>query len=68
MGLIGLPEAARRMDVRNSSTAKTSLERGGVNLQKINGRAWGVEESDLAKYIAERGEFKRGRPKKVTTA
>ena len=65
MGLIGMTEAARRMGVKNNVSALRALRNAGVPLQRVMEKAMGVEESDLAVYLAKVGENRgKGRPKK----
>ncbi len=62
MTLIGMPEAARRAGVSRNSI-KRALDNAGIPLVEINGKAFAVEDSDLATFIAARGVSPgRGRP------
>ncbi len=62
MGLIGMSEAGRRANMTRPGI-RTALKNAGVTLVEISPRAFAVEESDLAAFIAGRGTYAgRGRP------
>lgn len=63
MTLIGMPEAARRIGASRSSIKRT-LDNAGVPLIAINGKAFAVDEGDLAGFLSARpANYKLGRPR-----
>lgn len=60
--LIGMSEAAKRLQVVNANVARTLLQRNNIPLVQIHARAYAVEESDLAAFMKVRRG--RGRPAK----
>jgi hypothetical protein len=62
MGLIGMPEAGRRLGVSGDS-ARRALLNAGVEMQRINARAWAVDEKVFEEFLKKRDDYSgRGRP------
>jgi len=64
MTLIGMAEAAKRAGVATGSIRR-ALRNAGVQLVQISANAYAVDEADLARFLAERGELRVGRPRKA---
>ena len=66
--LVDMTTAADRIGIRRTSVIR-SLRGADIKLYSINRRnELGVSEKDLASYIASRGDFSQGRPKKKTAS
>ncbi len=68
MQLIGMPEAGRRLGV-SSDSARRALANAGVQMLRVNARAWAVSEKDLKTFMESRADYAgRGRPRRLVKA